>query len=162
MRFWLVLFLLIPCTWAFSQKYEAEWSSLDKRPVPEWFSEAKFGIFVHWGLYSVPAYRPFNKNQSGRIIKSGTYAEWYVPDVMYSPEKNNNWHEKTYGEDFTYFGFLPMFRAELFDPDEWAELFKDAGAKYVVLTSKHCEGFSMWPSEEKYAEGWNAGEVGPE
>ncbi len=161
MRFWLVLFLLIPYTWAYSQEYEAEWSSLDKRPVPEWFSEAKFGIFVNWGVYSVPAYRPFDRDENGRIIKKRNYAESYVPEVMYNPTKNNNWHERTYGEDFEYFDFLPMFRAELFDPFEWADLFREAGAKYVVLTAKHSDGFSMWPSKEKYAKGWNAAEAGP-
>jgi alpha-L-fucosidase len=144
-----------------AQDYIADWESLDSRPVPEWFTNAKFGIFIHWGVYSVPAYRPFQYDEDGKISKEGTYAEWYAPDVMYKPQLNNNWHKKTYGKDFTYFDFLPMFRAELYDPAEWAELFAEAGAKYVVLTSKHCEGFTLWPSKEKYSENWNAGDAGP-
>ena len=161
MRSILILLLISSLTLLNAQDYEPEWNSLDKRPVPGWFSDAKFGIFIHWGLYSVPAYRPFNEDEDGNLKKEGTYAEWYVPDVMYSPLKNDHWHAETYGKDFSYFDFLPMFRAELFDPAEWASLFKEAGARYVILTAKHCEGFSMWPSEEKYASGWNVGEAGP-
>jgi alpha-L-fucosidase len=161
MRLILLIFLSFAFSITFSQEYEPSWESLDKREVPEWFSDAKFGIFIHWGLYSVPAYRPFEMTSGGYPKKEGTYAEWYVPDVMYSPQKNDSWHEKTYGENFSYFDFLPMFRAELFDPSGWAELFKESGARYVVLTAKHSEGFAMWPSKEPHSKGWNAGEVGP-
>ncbi len=146
----------------FSQaQYEPNWESLDKRKTPEWFKDAKFGIFIHWGVYSVPAYRPFIKNDEGETVMSGIYAEWYAPDVMYKPELNDSFHIKNYGKDFEYFDFAPLFTAELFQPAYWAELFKRAGAKYVILTSKHCEGFTMWPSKEKYSENWNVADVGP-
>lgn len=145
-----------------AQDYSDNWNSLDTRPVPTWFKDAKFGIFIHWGVYSVPAYRPFELDKLGRMKKEGIYAEWYAPDVMYQPGKNDNWHAKTYGAEFGYRDFLPYFRAELFNPDEWANLFKKSGARYVVLTSKHCEGFCLWPSEETYSRGWNAGDAGPE
>ena len=129
-------------------KYEPAWESLDKRPTPQWFTEARFGIFIHWGVYSVPAWAP-----------RGRYAEWYWHAMQ--NKKGPTWrhHVQTYGADFTYQQFAPMFKAERYDPEAWAELFKKAGARYVVLTSKHHDGFCLWPSAQ--AKGWNAGEVGP-
>ncbi len=144
------------------KKYEPNWKSLDSRPVAPWFADAKFGIFIHWGLYSVPAWSP-----------KGTYAEWYqffLQDrkVTYgNGEFTGNevfeHHVNKYGEDFTYYQFAPMFKAELFNPDEWAELFKKAGAKYIVLTSKHHEGYALWPSKEANDRGfrWNSMDIGP-
>lgn len=137
-------------------------ASILNRPVPAWFGQAKFGIFIHWGVYSVPAYRPAQKNtQTGQLVLDGSYAEWYAPDVMYSPLKNDSFHYKTYGKNFEYFDFAPMFKAELYNPDAWADLFVKSGAKYVILTSKHCEGFCLWPSKSPYSKNWNAGETGP-
>lgn len=144
-----------------AQQYEANWESLDSRPTPEWFTNSKFGIFIHWGPYSVPAYSP-----------AGTYTEWYQQWwYSHSIFGNNNpdrnaipeFQKKVYGEESSYYDFGRMFKAELYDPTEWAELFKKSGAKYVILTSKHHDGFTLWPN--KHAQDarhfpWNAAEVG--
>ncbi len=136
-------------------KYSANWESLDKRPIPEWFDNAKFGIFIHWGIYSVPAYAPKRKdvNSTGEA-----YAEWY--GYMYKDKQKSycDFHEKTYGENFKYEDFAPMFKGELFNADSWASMIEDSGAKYVTLTSKHHDGFCLWPSS--YAWNWNSADIG--
>ncbi|MBS7359088.1 MAG: alpha-L-fucosidase [Oscillospiraceae bacterium] len=134
-------------------KYENNWDSLNKRPVPEWFEDAKLGIFIHWGLYSVPAYAP-----------KGNYAEWYgyhcdTPKDDEISLQYYNYHKKNYGEDFKYADFVSMFKADAFDAKEWVELFRDAGAKYINLVSKHHDGFCMYKSD--YAWNWNSVDVGP-
>ena len=140
-----------------AQNYRAEWASLDQRPAPAWFSDAKFGIFIHWGVYSVPAW----------AVK-GEYAEWYWRHVASADEKDEPWrefHRKNYGADFDYREFAPQFRAELFDAERWADLFARAGARYVVLTSKHHDGYALWPSAEAsrtWGQSWNSAEVGPQ
>jgi len=138
-----------------AQNYQNTWQSLDTRPIPAWFQDAKFGIFIHWGVYSVPSWR---KVESARYA---SYAEWYYARVM-DNKKNGGYdfHKRNYGEDFEYRDFASMFKAELFNPDKWAELFKSAGAKYVVLTSKHHDGFCLWPTENKHKKDWNSGETG--
>jgi alpha-L-fucosidase len=80
---------------------------------------------------------------------------------MYKPGKGKEFHENTYGKNFAYRDFAPMFRAELFNPEEWAKLFKNAGARYVVLTSKHHDGFALWPTKSPYNNGWNSVATGP-
>jgi len=162
---WLLLAvsLLVPSN---AQTYEPTWDSVDKRPIPAWFSDAKFGIFIHWGMYSVPSYAPV-------IPGKLAYAEWYW-NAMTNGRKNPNadelqkgtwaFHQKVYGGDFPYQNFASQFKAELFNPDHWAEVFANSGAKYVVLTSKHHEGFALWPSKEASAtwrRPWNAVEIGP-
>ncbi len=149
-----------------AQTYEPTWESLDKRPTPSWFSDAKFGIFIHWGTYSVPSYAPV---LPGKLA----YAEWYwhamttgKNDADADGVEKGTWafHQKSYGADFPYQNFAPQFKAELFDPDHWAEVFQHSGAKYVVLTSKHHEGFALWPSKEASAtwgRPWTAVEIGP-
>lgn len=139
---------------AFAQ-YKPEWNSLDKRPIPEWWTEAKFGIFIHWGLYSVPAYAPI-KEVEGVYEK---YAEHYYNRLLTGNKLFVDFHRKHYGANFTYADFAPMFKAEYFNPAEWAELFKEAGAKYVVLTSKHHDGFCLWPSSQTPQ--WNSVAMGP-
>lgn len=130
-------------------KYEPNWDELDKRPIPPWYDDAKFGIFIHWGVYSVPAWAP--KTQ---------YAEWYWHSMNNILGKETlQYHIRTYGKKFRYQDFASMFKAELFDPKEWAELFKESGAKYVVLTSKHHDGFCLFPS--KYSWNWNSVDIGP-
>jgi alpha-L-fucosidase len=140
------------------QTYSPNWESLDKRPVPGWFQDSKFGIFIHWGVYSVPSWGPTGDS----IGVYDRYAEWYWRK-MDEPGKVQkyfkNFHTKTYGPNFKYQDFAPMFKAELFDPDKWADLFKESGARYVVLTSKHHEGFTLWPSAQSW--NWNSVDVGP-
>ena len=139
-----------------AQQYSADWTSLDARPVPGWFTDAKFGIFIHWGVYSVPSWR---KVMPG---KYASYAEWYYARVMFN-EKNGGkaFHQKNYGENFDYHDFAPMFKAELFDPGWWADLFARSGAKYVVLTSKHHDGYCLWPTKSPYSKNWNSMDTGP-
>ncbi len=148
------------------QRYEATWSSIDSRPTPSWYTDAKFGIFIHWGVYSVPAFAPVrSKNQTA-------YAEWYWNSLTNGMKAKHadeegaaTWafHKKTYGADFPYARFAPMFRAELFNPDRWADLFVQSGARYVALTSKHHEGFTLWRNEQAnkaYGRPWNSVDVG--
>lgn len=140
-------------------RYQPTWESVDSRPTPSWFTDAKFGIFIHWGVYSVPAYAPVGK-----------YAEWYWnaldkgPKIKEEPNPTWRFHARNYGEQFAYADFAPLFRAEMYDPDYWAEVFEKSGARYVVLTSKHHDGFALWPSAHATAawkRPWNAVEIGP-
>ena len=131
-----------------SATYKADWKSLDTRPNPQWFGDAKFGIFIHWGVYAVPAWGPKNR-----------YAEWYWYDMMNKESATWKFHKRTFGEDFPYQHFAHDFRAELFDPDQWADIMARSGAKYVVLTSKHHEGFCLWPNEQSW--NWNSMDIGP-
>lgn len=124
--------------------YAATWESLSAYEPPKWYRDAKFGIFIHWGVYSVPAFD----------------CEWY-PRNMYMPgSKAYEHHIATYGphKDFGYKDLVPLFRAEKFDPNEWAALFEAAGAKYVVPVAEHHDGFQMYRSEISH---WNAFEMGP-
>ncbi len=125
------------------KEYTPDWESLNSRPTPEWFKDAKFGIFIHWGLYSVPAWGP-----------KGSYAEWYLSGLINKDEARLKYHAENYGKDFPYRNFIDLFTPVNFNPDEWAQLFKDAGARYVVLTSKHHDGFCLWPSTE--SKGYNS------
>ena len=136
-------------------QYQPNWQSLDQREIPSWWTEAKFGIFIHWGIYSVPAYAPVNEVEG--IYEK--YAEHYYNRLLAGNKLFLNFHEKHYGKDFSYADFAPMFTAAHFNPTEWAELFKEAGAKYVVLTSKHHDGFCLWPSA--YSPRWNSTVTGP-
>ena len=138
-----------------AQTYEPTWESLDSRPIPEWFTDAKFGIFIHWGVYSVPAWIRVTEG------KYASYAEWYYARVMGELKGDEDFHERTFGQDFEYRDFAPMFTAELFDPDLWAGLFVESGARYVVLTSKHHDGFCLWPTKSPFKKNWNSMDVGP-
>lgn len=137
-------------------RYTPDWESLDRRPIPSWFADAKFGIFIHWGVYSVPAWREVSRE------RYASYAEWYYARVMYDEQgEGAAFHRSVYGENFQYRDFAPMFRAELFDPDFWAGLFERSGARYVVLTAKHHDGFCLWPTASPFKKGWNSRDVGP-
>lgn len=127
--------------------YKNNWESLNSRPVPEWFSDAKFGIFIHWGLYSVPAY-----------TKKGDYAEWYMKQIENEGEVLD-FHKRVYGENARYEDFVKGFTAELFDAKKWADLFVESGAKYINIVSKHHDGFCLYKSD--YAWNWNSVDVGP-
>ena len=143
--------LLLICFLAlssFAQKVEPTWESLQQRGYPQWFSDAKLGIFIHWGVYSVPA---FATNEG--------YAEWYYSGLMNNDSTRVNFQKKNYGEDFNYRDFDKMFKAELWNPSDWADLFKKSGAKYVLLVAKHHDGYCLWDS--KYAPEWNSVVGGP-
>lgn len=124
------------------------WEELRSRPYPQWFTDAKLGIFIHWGVYSVPSYGG-----------AESYAEWYLLGMKSGSPQRLDFVRKNYGENFTYRDFAPLFKAELFDADEWAGIFKEAGARYIVMVTKHHDGYCLWPS--KYAPGWNSMDVGP-
>jgi alpha-L-fucosidase len=124
--------------------FEATWESLRQFQCPDWYQDAKFGIFIHWGLYSVPAF----------------VNEWY-PRNMYiqgSPEYEH--HIKTWGahNKFGYKDFIPLFKAEKFDPAYWADLFRKAGAKYVMPVAEHHDGFAMYDCS--YSQ-WTVTRMGP-
>jgi alpha-L-fucosidase len=143
-------------------RYEPSWASLDRRPAPAWYQDAKFGIFIHWGVYSVPSF-----------ANVGKYSEWYWNALTGGRSGKSNdsnqlatweFHKRVYGADFPYFDFAPMFKAELFRPDHWAETFRKSGARYVALTSKHHDGFCLWPNEQankSWGRAWNAVDIGP-
>src|SRR3954469_1439975 len=122
----------------FAQHYEANWNSLNQRKIPEWFNKDKFGIFIHWGTYSVPAYAPVIPN------RGVSYAEWYRYRLNEKQPDFLAFHNKNYGPNFPYEKFENSFKAELFNPQQWADVFKQSGARYVVLTSKHHEGYCLW------------------
>jgi alpha-L-fucosidase len=148
----LFAFCLFTSSIAQAQPYTPNWESLDKRPIPSWFSNDKFGIFIHWGMYSVPGY-----------TAKGNYAEWYQQYFNRKDSAIVNYHKAKYG-DRTYYDLANDFKAELFKPEEWASLFEKSGAKYIVLTSKHHDGYALWPSEEtRKAWGfpWTSMDVGP-
>ncbi|MFJ1968042.1 alpha-L-fucosidase [Streptomyces sp. NPDC087903] len=117
--------------------YQPTESSLSGHQAPYWFNGAKFGIFIHWGVYSVPAWSPVGKQ----------YAEWYWNSLQDPGDAVYAYHREKYGEDFAYDDFIPQFTAKRFDPRAWVELFRDAGAQYHVLTSKHHEGFALWDTK---------------
>jgi alpha-L-fucosidase len=156
--FWTLCVITFP-VFLSAQKYEANWESLNKREIPSWYSDAKFGIFIHWGVYSVPSFCP---------VGPDGYAEWYWESLIKTNRKTHAetkaFHDKVYGSEFNYFDFAPLFKAEMFNAAHWAEVFKKSGAQYIVPTSKHHEGFCLWPSKEasnSYGRAWNAVETGP-
>jgi alpha-L-fucosidase len=149
----LLLFAFTPPPQAPAQNYAPNWESLDKRPTPQWFDEAKFGIFIHWGVYSVPAFA----DPHSKVGQS--YAEWYWNHMQDKNGPTWAFHFLHYGANFKYQDFAGQFKAELYDPDQWADLFANAGARYVLLTSKHHEGFCLWPCPASW--NWNSVDVGP-
>ena len=128
-----------------SGPYIAKWNLLKKHnAAPEWFRDAKFGIYFHWGVYSVPAFG----------------SEWYARRMYVKGRPEYRHHVATYGDPskFGYHNFVPMFKAEKFDADRWAELFKQAGARFAGPVAEHHDGFSMWASK---LTPWNAKDMGP-
>ncbi len=160
-----LLFIVMSLMLSFANsqnKYEPNWESIDSRLVAPWFNKAKLGIFIHWGPYSVPAWSP-----------KGTYSEWYQYWISskglfgngnFSGTEVYDHHVKEYGKDFSYYNFGDMFTAKEFDANQWADLIKRSGAKYMVITSKHHDGFCLWPSKDAnktWGRKWNALDAGP-
>ncbi len=147
----LILVIASLLTIVYAKKYEANWQSLANYPCPEWFDDAKFGIFIHWGGYSEFGYR-----KGGR-----GYAE-HSPKMIYSdPDHYYPVLKMRYGAcppEFGYKDIIANFKAEKWDPEEWADLFQQAGAKYVVLTAEHHDGYALWDSD---LTDWCATKVGP-
>jgi alpha-L-fucosidase len=133
-------------------KYEPSIESLDQHPLPQWYAGAKLGIFIHWGLYSVPGWAPITHPDhdfsSNDYIKYDPYAEWYLNTMRVPGSPTAEYHKEHYGANFEYYDFAPVFNRETkkWDPDKMAAIFRKSGARYVVLTSKHHEGFTLWPS----------------
>ncbi|MBO3842080.1 MAG: alpha-L-fucosidase [Candidatus Brockarchaeota archaeon] len=138
-------------------QYEPTVESLRKHSVPDWFQDAKFGIIVHWGLYSVPGWAPLTGNPSEVISKEGwrgwfaknPYSEWYFNSIRIKNSPSHQYHVDTYGENFSYDNFVSIFNeaSRNWNPKDWADLFKKAGARYVIFVAKHHDGFLLWPSE---------------
>jgi len=124
--------------------FQPNWESLGKFQTPPWYADAKFGIFIHWGAYSVPAF----------------VSEWYPRNMYRQSTPEFQHHVATYGphKDFGYKDFIPQFKAEKFDARAWARLFKDAGAKYVIPVAEHHDGFPMYDSA---LTDWSAAKQGP-
>jgi alpha-L-fucosidase len=125
-------------------RFRPDWNSLSQYQVPDWYRDAKFGIFIHWGVYSVPAFG----------------SEWYPRQMYLAGSKENQHQVSVYGPltKFGYKDFIPMFKAEHFDPQAWAQLFKESGARYVVPVFEHHDGFQMYDS---HLSDWTAAKMGP-
>jgi alpha-L-fucosidase len=126
------------------KKYEPTWESLKQYEVPKWFEDDKFGIFIHWGVYAVPA----------------VGSEWYPRNMYRKGEWVYKHHKQTWGDqlEFGYKDFVPMFKAQKWNPDKWAELFKKSGARFVVPVAEHHDGFAMYDSAHTR---WNSVNMGP-
>ncbi|XP_066573357.1 tissue alpha-L-fucosidase isoform X2 [Amia ocellicauda] len=125
-------------------RFTPDWDSLDARPLPAWYDESKFGIFVHWGVFAVP----------------GFGSEWFWWHWQGTHDRDYvDFMKRNYPPNFSYSHFAPQFRAQFFDPEQWADVFQASGAKYVVLTSKHHEGFTNWGSAQSW--NWNSVDTGP-
>jgi len=149
-----LLLVLAACLSATAQKhYEPTLASLDTHPLPPWYDDAKLGIFIHWGLYSVPGWAPLQHPDhdfnSEDFITYNPYAEWYLNVVRIPDSPTQKYDIEHFGPHHNYYDFAKTFNEETkkWDPDAMATIFHDAGAKYVVLTSKHHEGFTLWPSK---------------
>jgi len=136
------VFELIP--YPRSGPFEPSWESLRKYRVPKWYADAKLGIFIHWGAYSVPAFG----------------SEWYPRNMYVKGSPEYEFHLKNYGphREYGYKDFIPMFTAEEWDPDSWARLFEKTGARYVVLVAEHHDGFALWDCSRTR---WCATRMGP-
>ncbi len=133
-------------------EYQPTLKSLDDHPLPEWYADAKLGIFIHWGLYSVPGWAPLvhptHDFTSADYIRNNPYAEWYLNSMRLDGSPTQAYHREHYGPNYDYYNFAAAFDKDIqkWNPDVWAKIFRDTGAKYVVLTTKHHDGFTLWPS----------------
>ena len=140
----LIAFLGTSCTSLSPVKFEPTWDSLKQYSPPEWNMDGKFGIFIHWGVYAVPA----------------AGSEWYPRNMYNKDNELFEYHKQTWGDQsqFGYKDFVPKFRAENWDPDAWAQLFEASGARYVVPVAEHHDGFAMYASSHTR---WNSVNMGP-
>lgn len=124
-------------------RYQATWDSLAEHPLPDWYASQRLGIFLHWGVFSVPAYH-----------------DWYARNMYIQGSPEYEYHRKTYGpqDQFGFQDFIPSLHMREFDPVEWIRLFKEAGADYIVPVAEHHDGFQMYDSKLSY---WNAANMGP-
>jgi len=138
--------------------YQPTLSSIKQHPLPAWYQDAKFGIFIHWTISSVPAYAPtglgdishiFAKKSEADAYTHQPYAEWYQNSLRINGSPVYEYHRQTYGQDYPYENFAHTFneQSEQWQPEAWADLFAQAGARYVVLVTKHHDGFLLWDSQ---------------
>jgi alpha-L-fucosidase len=137
---------MVSCRQARDNAYQSSWNSLQRHEIPQWFKDSKFGIYTHWGVYSVPA--------------TGPNGSWYPHNMYKKGTEQYDYHVANYGlpSEFGYKDFIPMFMAEKFDADEWAELFHRAGAQFAGTVAEHHDGFAMWDSD---LTDWDAKQMGP-
>ncbi|MGC8779354.1 MAG: alpha-L-fucosidase [Anaerolineae bacterium] len=128
-----------------SSRFAPTWASLEQYQIPDWYQDGKFGIFIHWGPYCVPAFGN----------------EWYPRNMYLQDTREFIYHQKVFGHQskFGYKDFIPLFKAEKFDPAAWADLFRRAGARFVVPVAEHHDGFAMYDSALTR---WNAARMGPQ
>jgi len=134
------------------QKFQPTWESVMSHKLPDWYDDCKLGIFIHWGLYSVPAWAEVTWELGAapsefEWFTHNPYAEWYLNTIRIKDSPAQIHHDKKYGKDFPYEKFADSFTCDKWDPGEWAKLFKESGAGYVVLTTKHHDGFCLYPSK---------------
>ena len=143
-----------------------DFSRFNGRACPEWYATPQFGIFVHWGIFSVPAWAPAGRSITSlfetdydRAFVEGPYAEWYANALRDPSSPTAQRHKSLYG-DAPYEDFRAPFEAaaEAFDADAWADLFQKAGARYVVFVTKHHDGYCLWPTDvaNPWRPGWNS------
>ncbi len=153
-----LLFLFAGVNFTFAQQsdenvYISTVESLEKRATPQWYNDAKLGIFIHWGLYSVPAWAtptttPDKVKDWKAFYKSNPYSEWYLNSLRINGSPTQAYHEELYGKNFDYYSFKDTLinQTKHWNAESWADLFSAVGARYVVFTSKHHDGFTMYPS----------------
>jgi alpha-L-fucosidase len=131
-------------------QYAPTWESLDSRPLPAWYDQAKIGIFIHWGVFSVPSFG---------VPSGGASGEWFWKELSDGVPAYVDFVRASEAPSFQYMDYAARFDAIFFNATQWLELFRASGAKYIVPTSKHHEGFCNWPSATSFA--WNSMDVGP-
>ena len=164
---WVTVVAVMPWTYGVGEDYAADWNSLAAHnQAPDWFRDAKFGIYFHWGPYSVPAFgnehypRTMYGHPSGRKPVENPQKGNYNLGVGFQTFREHEFHKAQFGEpgEFEYHDLVPLFRAEQFNAEEWADLFFLAGAKFAGPVAEHHDGYAMWDSDWTP---WNAADTGP-